>query len=384
MVNSNYQIIKTGSACNTSPPLTLTETETELTVMATSQLSLFSEESQESRPKKKKSAQRSFNRLGGQRFGRLVIKKYAGADKRNKTLWLCECDCGNQVVVQQSNLGVSTLSCGCLNKDNVVGRYKRTEFNPGQVFGLWEVVRAEGKEKSGNKNYLCRCACGTEKHIAGYNLKLGRSTNCGCAAKRQREIAKKIKHQEVIKRKPIDMKQMAKDLYCWYLDGWTLKRIAVHNGWGNGTSVSELFTAHVSEYLKNKKHKKNGQPRSHNMGYMTESEYKSKSKKFKSEAAFQKHCVEILKKNKHRIEQFCKKTGYEIDIKTEQYRIEVKAGTAKNSMYCALGQLLFNASLSTLKPILLIPSDTEVIDNMGEVFNRHEIKIITELDLNNL
>lgn len=36
--------------------------------------------------------------LTGQRFGRLVVVKRAGGDKRNRATWVCKCDCGNEAV----------------------------------------------------------------------------------------------------------------------------------------------------------------------------------------------------------------------------------------------------------------------------------------------
>lgn len=52
--------------------------------------------------------------LTGQRFGRLTVLNYAGS-QRNRSTWLCECDCGNNVIVNQMELvRGDTLSCGCL------------------------------------------------------------------------------------------------------------------------------------------------------------------------------------------------------------------------------------------------------------------------------
>lgn len=52
--------------------------------------------------------------LTEQRFGKLVVIQYAGSN-RNRSTWLCECDCGNTVVVNQMELmRGDTLSCGCL------------------------------------------------------------------------------------------------------------------------------------------------------------------------------------------------------------------------------------------------------------------------------
>ena len=54
------------------------------------------------------------NDLTGQKFGKLTVISYAGSD-RNRSSWLCECDCGNEIIVNQMELAKGdTLSCGCL------------------------------------------------------------------------------------------------------------------------------------------------------------------------------------------------------------------------------------------------------------------------------
>ena len=65
------------------------------------------------------------------RYGRLLVIKHAGKDKRNKHLWLCKCDCGNEKVVVADNLSSGkSKSCGCL----------KTEFlaKKGNQYGLYE------------------------------------------------------------------------------------------------------------------------------------------------------------------------------------------------------------------------------------------------------
>lgn len=52
--------------------------------------------------------------LTGQRFGKLTVIKYNGS-QRKRSSWLCQCDCGNQVIVNQQELQVGdTISCGCV------------------------------------------------------------------------------------------------------------------------------------------------------------------------------------------------------------------------------------------------------------------------------
>lgn len=54
--------------------------------------------------------------LIGQMFGRLSVIEEAGKNKRNQTLWKCQCMCGNQPVVIGGDLrSGNTKSCGCLH-----------------------------------------------------------------------------------------------------------------------------------------------------------------------------------------------------------------------------------------------------------------------------
>lgn len=58
--------------------------------------------------------------LTNQRFGKLVVlKKVEGLSGSNSTLWLCQCDCGNQKIIESRNLRSGfTQSCGCLKQSH--------------------------------------------------------------------------------------------------------------------------------------------------------------------------------------------------------------------------------------------------------------------------
>ena len=70
----------------------------------------------------------------GDKHGRLTVISHAGKDHRNKHLWLCLCDCGNEKIVVADNLSSGkSNSCGCLKaeflsrKGNQYGLYDDRE-----------------------------------------------------------------------------------------------------------------------------------------------------------------------------------------------------------------------------------------------------------------
>ena len=51
--------------------------------------------------------------LKGQKFGKLLVKEFAG-HKNNLRQWLCICECGNEKIVRGGHLTRGfTKSCGC-------------------------------------------------------------------------------------------------------------------------------------------------------------------------------------------------------------------------------------------------------------------------------
>lgn len=71
--------------------------------------------------------------LTGQKFGRLTVLCRDGTYQRpsgnKEPTWRCVCECGNEVVVQSSNLKRrNTLSCGCLQAENRKVPRRETEY----------------------------------------------------------------------------------------------------------------------------------------------------------------------------------------------------------------------------------------------------------------
>lgn len=114
--------------------------------------------------------------LVGQRFGRLVVQKFAGMRDGHESLWDCVCDCGNMTVVQVSNLrSGSTKSCGCVQREILMQVMDLT----GQRFGKL-VVRRLIRVHRGESWWECTCDCGNSKTVKRNSLVRGHTKSCGC------------------------------------------------------------------------------------------------------------------------------------------------------------------------------------------------------------
>lgn len=111
----------------------------------------------------------------GKRFGKLVVRRYAGKWE-GLHRWLCVCDCGNETVVGQTALqSGKTKSCGCLGNppaQDILGRR----------FGDLTVTAYDGN-REGTYFWRCRCECGRETVVRQNNLLLGHTQSCGCRQK---------------------------------------------------------------------------------------------------------------------------------------------------------------------------------------------------------
>ena len=122
------------------------------------------------------------------RFGRLhVIKRDVDkilSDGTIRTMWKCECDCGNIISVYTGDLKTgNTLSCGCLRKDRTSGE---NNFNfkdlTGNVYGKLTVTSNHVSVRRGKRSRVlweCHCSCGCSKFVCSTDLIHGYTTSCG-------------------------------------------------------------------------------------------------------------------------------------------------------------------------------------------------------------
>jgi hypothetical protein len=66
----------------------------------------------------------SYKKKVGDKLGRLTLPEYLGTHKK-AAIWRCRCDCGKEIIIESTNLGWGTNSCGCIRRE-VTGQLNRT------------------------------------------------------------------------------------------------------------------------------------------------------------------------------------------------------------------------------------------------------------------
>lgn len=99
----------------------------------------------------------------GDRFGKLTVIKELPTRKRPPRtydrMFLCSCDCGNQVTVAMSGLrGGSTNSCGCLIKERGKIKKDSDELPDRRLRRIWYNMRrrCDGRNEKDFRNYTSR------------------------------------------------------------------------------------------------------------------------------------------------------------------------------------------------------------------------------------
>lgn len=62
-------------------------------------------------------------------------------------------------------------------------------FQIGQKIERWTIIGDPVPDQKGEKKWLCRCECGTERYVLERSLRYGGSKSCGCLRKEQAEKA---------------------------------------------------------------------------------------------------------------------------------------------------------------------------------------------------
>jgi hypothetical protein len=83
--------------------------------------------------------------LTGHKFHRLTVLREAPRSAKNKTKWLCVCECGNEIAVHTMHLRAGhTKSCGCIprqNSDRVLDPESGEMVRPDGYYS-WTAIRS--------------------------------------------------------------------------------------------------------------------------------------------------------------------------------------------------------------------------------------------------
>lgn len=92
----------------------------------------------------------------GNRYGKLLVLRSAPPSRTHQAMWVCKCDCGNEIITRGSELRRGTKSdCGC---GLAVARYNA--IHVGMVKGRWLIIE-NIPTANGHRRWLCHCLyCG--------------------------------------------------------------------------------------------------------------------------------------------------------------------------------------------------------------------------------
>jgi hypothetical protein len=123
--------------------------------------------------------------LTGLKFNKLTVIKRLENDKDKNAIFLCRCDCGNEVKASTNRIKNSCVkSCGCILKEktNLIDLTNKR-------FGRLTVIKRAENIKPKITIWECHCDCGNKIIVIGSLLKKGHTRSCGC-----------IKSEQLIKR----------------------------------------------------------------------------------------------------------------------------------------------------------------------------------------
>lgn len=117
--------------------------------------------------------------LRGKKFHSLTVlyrvAKPSTYKSSRSAFWKCRCDCGNTIIVESGQLkNGHTKGCGCLH-----GGGRETIDETGKQYGNLTVIR-QAETNSHDAYWECICTCGNKTIVRGTDLRSGRVKSCGC------------------------------------------------------------------------------------------------------------------------------------------------------------------------------------------------------------
>lgn len=128
--------------------------------------------------------------LTGKTFGKLKVLGRDDSRQSKRIYWICECQCENKTIVSvrgQHLKSGNTVSCGCVNKENIHKKQRNAIDITDKKYGL---LTARHYVKSGRYGamWYCECECGGNITTYTCYLQGGNVKSCGCLEKKNQEI----------------------------------------------------------------------------------------------------------------------------------------------------------------------------------------------------
>lgn len=128
---------------------------------------------------------RDFTKVKIGRLQPLYIDETKPRGAGHNIYWVCQCDCGNLISVNSSNLrsgerAKRNMSCGKCHAQlqNLIGK----TFGKLTVIGYDDSYKVD-KTNGWNHKWICQCECGNTVSVFGGNLTQLHTTSCGCASR---------------------------------------------------------------------------------------------------------------------------------------------------------------------------------------------------------
>lgn len=124
--------------------------------------------------------------LTGKIFERLTVIRRVENNEHGRSMWLCQCECGNQKVIMGKCLKSGhTKSCGCLNRE-IISKSSLKDISGVRYGKLLVVDRVEDHISQNGRRcvmWRCLCDCGNYTEVSSNQLTSGKTKSCGCLRK---------------------------------------------------------------------------------------------------------------------------------------------------------------------------------------------------------
>lgn len=126
--------------------------------------------------------------LTGKRSGHLQVLKRNGSDAQSNALWLCKCDCGNEVSIRAGYLKSGKKQKFCCKQCPLYTVPMRVDLT-GQKFGRLLALKYARSTPGGMSIWSFKCDCGHVIERKHDGILSGHTASCGCLGTESR-----IKH----------------------------------------------------------------------------------------------------------------------------------------------------------------------------------------------